>query len=67
MPHKVTVGFAEAPALGPWQDEITPIESPLRSCRVCGCTETSPCLDGIEPCHWAEADLCSACQGSDHG
>lgn len=31
-------------------------------CRVCGCTETTPCED-IEgnTCSWVEPDLCSAC------
>lgn len=36
----------------------------LRECRVCGCTENN-CQQCIEktgsPCHWVEADLCSAC------
>jgi ParB/RepB/Spo0J family partition protein len=34
-----------------------------RVCRVCGCTETNPCLDDETggPCSWVEADLCSAC------
>jgi PRTRC genetic system protein E len=35
-----------------------------RHCRVCGCTEED-CRQCIEktgqPCHWVEADLCSAC------
>ncbi len=36
-------------------------------CRVCGCTEFSPCLDeNGEPCHWAEDDLCSACAGTEN-
>jgi len=30
-------------------------------CRVCGCTDFEPCLEG---CSWAEADLCSACVGT---
>lgn len=30
-------------------------------CLVCGCTESSACLDGITPCHWIEPGLCSAC------
>lgn len=32
------------------------------SCRVCGCTDFSPCVeaDGF-PCCWVEQDLCSAC------
>lgn len=37
----------------------------VRSCRICGCTEDdcSGCAraTGV-PCHWVEADLCSACR-----
>ena len=29
-----------------------------RACRVCGCTESTPCDGG---CSWVEYDLCSAC------
>ena len=33
-----------------------------RACRVCGCTEHDACVDLFGgPCHWVEADLCSAC------
>jgi hypothetical protein len=36
-----------------------------RRCRVCGCTDLD-CHQCIEkngqPCHWVEADLCSACK-----
>jgi hypothetical protein len=36
----------------------------VRRCRVCGCTDDD-CHQCIEktgvPCHWVEADLCSAC------
>jgi hypothetical protein len=39
----------------------------IRTCRVCGCTDED-CRQCIaktgEPCHWVEADLCSACQPS---
>jgi hypothetical protein len=38
--------------------------SEIRSCRVCGCTDNK-CAGCIartgKPCHWVEADLCSAC------
>ncbi len=41
----------------------------LRKCRLCGCTEFTPCVDpngagpGEEgPCHWIEEDLCSSCK-----
>jgi hypothetical protein len=32
-------------------------------CRVCGCTETTPCTNPANgfPCHWAAPNLCSAC------
>jgi hypothetical protein len=33
-----------------------------QKCRVCGCTDSSPCPDG---CSWVEKDLCSACQGKE--
>jgi hypothetical protein len=35
----------------------------VRTCRVCGCTDDSACLDTAsdEPCYWVEPDLCSAC------
>ena len=36
----------------PFEDEAD------RACRVCGCTETTPCEGG---CAWVEPDLCSAC------
>lgn len=39
-------------------------ETPVHSCRVCGCTEEdcSICIERTgQPCHWVEADLCSAC------
>lgn len=30
-------------------------------CRICGCTETTPCLMGVEPCAWIDLarTLCS--------
>jgi hypothetical protein len=33
----------------------------LRTCRKCGCTDARACITGGAPCHWVEADLCSAC------
>lgn len=34
----------------------------VRSCRVCGCTDSSACIepDGF-PCCWVEDELCSSC------
>lgn len=39
-------------------------------CRVCGCTDSLACTEDrqgnpIEPCHWIEPDLCSACATAD--
>ena len=38
---------------------------PDQVCRKCGCSHLDPCFDEIsgEPCSWADADLCSACEG----
>ena len=36
----------------------------VRRCRACGCTDLdcSGCIERTgRPCHWVEADLCSAC------
>jgi hypothetical protein len=33
-------------------------------CRVCGCTDTTPCVDEVQDagfCEWAKPDLCTAC------
>jgi hypothetical protein len=43
------------------QNEIVQLEEAAgvsRVCRVCQCTEDSPCAG---PCYWVELDLCSAC------
>jgi hypothetical protein len=43
-----------------------PAGPPARSCRVCGCTEHSPCDDDeTGGCEWVEADLCNACVGKE--
>ena len=36
-------------------------------CRVCGCTEITPCNTPEGPCFWVEPDLCSACAGGPAG
>lgn len=42
--------------------------SDTRSCRVCGCTEFTPCgWSSDTACWWVEIDLCSACQPLDGG
>ena len=38
-----------------------------RPCRVCGCTAARACVTDGVPCHWVEADLCSACAGRGQG
>ncbi len=35
----------------------------IRTCRVCGCTDSTPCLTARGPCYWIEKNLCSACKG----
>lgn len=35
---------------------------PEPKCRVCGCTQYTPCPGG---CSWIEHDLCSACEGKE--
>ena len=46
--------------------ELTQLQGPQR-CRVCGCTETTPCNTPEGPCFWVEPDLCSACAGGPAG
>ena len=38
-------------------------EKKVGVCRVCGCTDSTPCVDPAtgETCSWVEPDLCSAC------
>jgi hypothetical protein len=40
-----------------------PTTETARECRVCGCTETTPCMDAFGPCAWADRTytLCSNC------
>lgn len=35
----------------------------MRECRICGCTDFTPCIDEDtgEPCAWAAEDLCTFC------
>ena len=35
----------------------------VKTCRVCGCTDSHACIASEGPCHWVEEDLCSACVG----
>lgn len=32
-------------------------------CKICGCTETTPCIENGVPCHWVlrSPPLCSSC------
>jgi hypothetical protein len=34
-----------------------------RRCRVCGCDHFTPCETESGPCGWADATLCTACEG----
>jgi len=47
----------------PDPDETKSPAVSVRTCRVCGCTDTTPCIDGKtgDSCCWIEDDLCSAC------
>lgn len=34
-----------------------------RTCRVCGCTDDTACIDDAgNACSWVQDDLCSSCQ-----
>lgn len=33
----------------------------MRQCRICGCTEHTPCVAGGETCAWIAEDLCDFC------
>ena len=33
----------------------------MKRCRVCNCTDRTPCHVLDVPCCWVEEDLCSAC------
>jgi hypothetical protein len=57
-------GECEEECLGADCEHITP----ERRCRICGCTDCSPCIEKTgEPCYWVEADLCSACVEEAYG
>lgn len=30
-------------------------------CKICGCTEDTPCVTAEGPCHWVMTGLCSEC------
>lgn len=49
--------------LGLWRPspEVAAAAVPVRTCRVCGCTDDNACLTGGRPCSWVAPDLCSAC------
>lgn len=56
---------------GTWGEIKELLSQPLfkgiwfRVCRVCGCTDSTPCQTPDGPCHWVEPDLCSACVGKE--
>lgn len=54
----------------PTIDEVDALQDILdeQACRICGCTEYTPCTDpngagpgAPAPCHWIGKDLCSVC------
>ena len=32
-----------------------------RTCRICGCTDITPCVGEDFTCSWADVDLCTFC------
>lgn len=42
-------------------------EGDPRRCRVCGCTDATPCMGSEGPCSWVEEDLCSGCSPEAEG
>lgn len=54
MGNSVSLGDPMAEASFPFRDAV-----PVRTCRVCGCTEDRACEGG---CSWLAFDLCSACE-----
>ena len=64
--HTITLISAEVNAEQPKQfvdpgQDVAQIAAFERACRVCHCTEMNACTHDGQPCHWVEADLCSAC------
>jgi len=55
MPGLFEVDESEIEMADPWW---LPAGPPAQQCRVCGCTEHSPCDEG---CGWVAEDLCTAC------
>lgn len=50
------------------EKDIAQISAFERVCRRCGCTDMDcfGCIERTgEPCHWVEADLCSACSNTE--
>ncbi|QND60416.1 hypothetical protein [Mesorhizobium huakuii] len=43
------------------------INTAVRACRVCRCTQNNACVTDGVACHWVELDLCSACVAADEG
>ena len=60
--------FAEAVPIALLEDADGDIAVPISYgaiCRVCGCSDHDACHHPA--CRWVDADLCSACGGSDGG
>lgn len=55
----------KALGLGVAVEQAVKQTTPIKRCRVCGCTanDCRQCVDKTGgPCSWVEADLCSACK-----
>lgn len=48
----------------PWEMRRLELAN-IQRCRVCGCTETTPCQTPDGPCYWVEPDLCSSCASAE--
>jgi hypothetical protein len=60
---RALLGIVTPRQTGKGKAKTTPTLAGVATCRGCGCTDTKACVVDGEPCHWVEADLCSACAG----
>ena len=67
LPPRATFGEAQAELDRFARQKGLALVNEEPACRVCGCTYARACVceETGEPCHWVEADLCSACVGKE--
>jgi len=65
----VVNNLLDIPSVIELTNDLGPFDlGPVRSCRVCGCTDDdcSQCIQATgEACHWVGEDLCSRCAQSE--